>query len=140
MERAWRWGRRNPSIAALLFTAMALVGLASGGGTWFLQQRARHNAELRSDVSTAVAQAMNLREGFHFKEARALLEEARQRVEPAAPDNLRRQVHQEVADLELVENLDKARLLAASPVEGRLGIAGAQSPHAELLYEQTFAK
>src|SRR5271168_4902470 len=31
-ERSWRWGRRNPTAAALLITAVALVGLAIGGG------------------------------------------------------------------------------------------------------------
>src|SRR5262249_51304194 len=36
-ERTWRWGRRNPVAAALVATAVALVGLASGGGVWFVQ-------------------------------------------------------------------------------------------------------
>jgi tetratricopeptide (TPR) repeat protein len=43
-------------------------------------------------------------------------------------------------DLELAENLDKARLRAAAPVEGRFGIAGAESLYADSLYEQTLAK
>src|SRR5438270_182208 len=79
--RLWRWGRRNPTMAALLLTALALVALASGGGTWLLQQRSQHNRELRSEIGTAVTQAVSLRSGFHFNEARALLEEARQRLE-----------------------------------------------------------
>src|SRR3954469_6602232 len=43
-ERFWRWGRRNPTGAALLVTALALVGLASGGGVWLVQQRAEARA------------------------------------------------------------------------------------------------
>src|SRR5262245_17510045 len=39
-ERSWRWGRRNPAAAALLLTAVALVGFASGGGVWLVRQRA----------------------------------------------------------------------------------------------------
>jgi serine/threonine-protein kinase len=35
--RFWRWGRRNPTAAALLTTALVLVGLASGGGMWLVQ-------------------------------------------------------------------------------------------------------
>ena len=50
-ERSWRWCRRNPTVAALLVTALALVGLASGGGVWLVQQR----AELRNEVVTTVA-------------------------------------------------------------------------------------
>ena len=49
-ERSWRWGRRNPTAAALLVTALALVGLASGGGVWLVQQRAERRAELRGEV------------------------------------------------------------------------------------------
>jgi tetratricopeptide (TPR) repeat protein len=134
--RVLRWTRRHPTGAALVATALALVGLAGGGGVWLVQQR----AELRSEVGTAVAQAVSLRKRFHFREARALLEEARQRLGPARPDDLRRQVDQERADLDLAENLDTARLRAATPVEGRFEIAGAGSLYAESLYEETFSK
>ena len=140
-ERFWRWGRRNPTGAALLVTALALVGLASGGGVWLVQQRAeaggaaRRDRELHNEVGTAVAQAVSLRQGFHFHEARELLEQARQRLGPAGPDDLRRQVDQARADLELVEDLDRARLQAATPVEGKFEPAGA-----EPLYEKAWAK
>ena len=50
--------------------------------------------ELRNEVVTTVAQAVSLRQGFHFHEARELLEQVRQRLEPAGPDDLRRQVDQ----------------------------------------------
>ena len=43
--RSWRWGRRNPTAAALVVTALALVGLAIGGGVWLVQQRAERRAE-----------------------------------------------------------------------------------------------
>src|SRR6266478_2088664 len=54
-ERLWRWTRRNPMAAALLAMALSLVGLASGGGVWLVQQQARRDGELRRDVGTAVA-------------------------------------------------------------------------------------
>jgi tetratricopeptide (TPR) repeat protein len=141
-ERSWRWCRRNPTAAALLATALVLVGLASGGGVWLVQQRAerraevaRHDAELRNDVGTAVAQAVGFRQGFHFRQARALLEQAGQRLEPAGPDDLRRQVEQASAELDLAEHLDAARLHAATIVEGRADYAGA-----ERLYAAAFAE
>jgi serine/threonine-protein kinase len=91
-ERSWRWCRRKPTAAALVAMALALVGLVSGGGVWLVQQRARHDGELRNEVGTTVAQAVSLRKGFHFPEARELLEQARQRLEPAGPADLRRLV------------------------------------------------
>jgi serine/threonine-protein kinase len=135
VERSWRWALRNPTSAALLATALALVGLASGGGVWFVQQRARHNAEMHNDVGTAVAQAASLRKGFHFREARELLEQARLRLEPAGPDDLRRQVEQAQADLKLAKRLDAARIEAATLMGGTDGLAVA-----EPLYASAFAE
>jgi serine/threonine-protein kinase len=134
-ERSWRWCWRNPTAAALLATALALFGLASGGGVWLVQQRAQRDGELRSDVSIAVAQAASLRKGFRFREARELLEQAQQRLELAGPDDLRRRVHQGRVDLDLAEHLDAARFLGATPVQGKFDPAGA-----EPLYASAFAE
>jgi serine/threonine-protein kinase len=141
-ERSWRWVRRNPTAAALLATALALVGLASGGGVWLVQQQAerraeaiRHADELRNDVHTAVTQAASLRQGFHFREARALLEQVRERLEPAGPDDLRGQVNQAWAELVLAEKLDKARLRAATLVDALYDYKGAQRLYAEAFAE-----
>jgi tetratricopeptide (TPR) repeat protein len=130
-ERSWRWCRRNPMVAALLVTALALVGLASGGLVWLVQQR----AELRNEVITTVAQAVSLRQRSHFHEARQLLEQARQRVERSGPDDLRRQVDQARADMDLAQRLDDARTRAASLVDGIFDPAGA-----EPLYSSAFAE
>src|SRR5437879_4892919 len=43
--RLWRWGRRKPAAAALVVTALALVGLALGGGLWLERQQADRRAE-----------------------------------------------------------------------------------------------
>jgi eukaryotic-like serine/threonine-protein kinase len=140
-ERLWRWGRRNPTAAALLLTALALVGLASGGGVWQLQQRAerrvevaRLDADLRNEISTGVTQTASLRKGFHFHEARDLLERARQRLEPVGPDDLRRQVEQAQADLKRAERLDDVRIKVAlaAGIEGLAAV--------EPLYESAFAE
>src|SRR5260221_4707725 len=76
-ERLWRWGRRNPMVAGLLATALALVGLASGGAVWLVQQRARPDAEMRKDLGTARAQAVRLPERVHLHHAREPPETAR---------------------------------------------------------------
>ena len=131
-ERSWRWCRRNPTVAALLITALALVGLASGGAVWLVRQR----AELRNEVVTTVAQAVHLREGFHFHEARELLEQVRPRVDRARSKDLRRQVSQATADTILAQRLDDARAQAATLVNAD----GLHDPAtAEPLYLSAFA-
>jgi tetratricopeptide (TPR) repeat protein len=134
-ERSWRWVRRNPMGAALLVMVFALVGLAGGGGVWLVRQQAWHDTELRSDVATAVTQAASLRQGFHFREARALLEQVRERLEPAGPDDLRLHVNQAPADLDLAEKLDKARLRAATLVDALYDYKGAERLYATALAE-----
>jgi tetratricopeptide (TPR) repeat protein/tRNA A-37 threonylcarbamoyl transferase component Bud32 len=135
LERTLRWALRNPTGAALVATALALIGLASGGGVWFVRQRAERRSELRTEVGTTVVQAGSFSKRFHFREAWELLEQAQQRLQPAGPEDLRRRVDRAQADLELAENLDTARLRAATPVEGRFTPFGAGH-----LYEETFAK
>jgi serine/threonine-protein kinase len=131
--RFWRFCRRNPMAAALAATALALIALAIGGGTWLMQRRAERQAQLRSGVGTAVAQAESLRKRFHFQEARELLEQARQLLGPTEPEDLRRQLDPARDALELAESLDRARLGAAILVDGRFVPA-----RAETLYEAAF--
>ncbi len=130
VERSWRWGRRNPLVAALVVTALALIGLASGGGVWLVRQR----AELRNEVVTTVDQAVSLRKAFHFHEARQLLDQVRQRVERAGPDDLRRQVDRARADVILAQRLDDARTHGAKVVVGLFDLSAA-----EPLYRSAFA-
>jgi tetratricopeptide (TPR) repeat protein len=133
-ERAWRWGRRNPTAAALLLTALAFVAIASGGGTWLVQQQNRRNTELRNEIGTDVTEAVSLRRGLHFRAAGELLDQAGQQLGPAGPVDLRRLVDQGRAELYLAQRLDAARIQAAT-------LAGKTSSLAvaEPLYESAFA-
>jgi serine/threonine-protein kinase len=141
-EQAWRWCRRNPTMAALLAALMALLLLASGGGVWLVQQHAERRVEaarreeaLRKDVNTALAQSAGFRDRLYFREARELQEQAGRRLESAGPDDLQRRLDQAQVDLDLAEQLDAAWLRAATYVEGKFDIAGA-----ERLYAAAFAK
>src|SRR6185295_11780535 len=75
IERAWRWTQRRPTAAALVITAVALIVLSVGGGGWMWRQQTEREAELRTQVDTGIAQAVSLREQFHFDEAHALLKQ-----------------------------------------------------------------
>ena len=140
--RSWRWCRRNPATAALAAIAVVLFASATGAGFWLEKQRTEHRAEarrrdteLRREVGTEIAQAASLREGFHFREARKLLEQARQRLGLTGPGDLRRQTDQAWADVDIAQRLDNARAQAATLVGGRFDPSGA-----EPLYASAFAE
>jgi serine/threonine protein kinase len=149
-EQAWRWCRRNPTGAALAAALLALLLVATGGAVWLEQQQAARRAEarrqeeiLRTEVGTVLAQAVSFRQGFHFRQARELLGQARQRLEPAGSGELRRQVDQALIDLDLAEHLDDARLRAGILAAWEAGIlsAGQTDPAgAERLYAAAFAE
>ena len=130
-ERLRKWVRRHPAYAGLVAAAVLLAA----AGLWLFQQRAQRRAELRNQVGTALALAEDLRNGFHFHEARELLGNARQQVNLAGPADLRVLVNQAWDNLLMAENLDAARLRAFTLVMGRVDPAGA-----EPLYEKTFAQ
>jgi hypothetical protein len=114
-----------------------VVGSVIGGGLWLEKQRTerrmmeavRHDAEPRNEVGTAVAQAVSFRNGFHFSEARALLEQARDPLGPAG-----RQLEHARADLDLAERLEQAR-------GGTLALSGGRydPSEAEDLYSAALA-
>jgi serine/threonine-protein kinase len=135
LERGLRWARRNPTAAALVATALALIGLTFGGGICLAQLRAERQTEWRTGVSRAVEQAGMLRAEFHFEQARQMLQEVRRRLEQGGPADLRQSVDQALADLALVEKLDTARLQTATPVEGKFGPGGPESIYESGLVE-----
>ena len=115
--RLWRWARRNPAAAALVATALALVGLAVGGGFWLQRQQAERRAETarregrQSKAAEAVLeQAADLEKHGRWPEARAVLEGAPSLVDTPALADLRERVGQALADARMVTELEEIRL------------------------------
>ena len=134
-ERSWRWCRRNPTAAALVVTALALVGLAVGGGFWLERQQAERRAETarregrQSKAAEAVLeQAADLQKQGRWPEARAVLEGAPSLVDTPALADLRERVGQALADARMVTELEEIRL---SLLEGR-------APSGNPLYAEAF--
>ena len=125
-ERSWRWGRRNPTAAALVATALALVGLAVGGGFWLERQQAERREETarregrQSKAAEAVLeQAAALQKQGRWPEARAVLEGAPSLVDTPALADLRQRVGQALADARMVTELEEIRLRL---LEGRAAL------------------
>jgi serine/threonine-protein kinase len=136
--RAERRARRlTVGLAAAL---LAVVLSLTVGGLWFQRQQAeaaRQAEALRREVGTALAQAIHLRQGAHYTEGHALLEQAQQRLGSDGPADLREQVEQALADTRLARRLDETRQLAFSVWGGRKrgDFAGIEKEYAAALAE-----
>ncbi len=110
VERSLRWARRKPTMAALVATALALVGLAIGGGLFLERQQAARQGGAQEAVEAALAQVPGLRRQGHWAEALALLTQVRSRLDEAGSDDLARRLTRAEADLELAAALEQIRL------------------------------
>ena len=117
VERFWRWCRRNPAAAALVATALALVGLAVGGGFWLERQQAERREETArregrqsKAAEAALEQAAALQKQGRWPEARAVLEGAPSLVDTPALVGIRERVGQALADARIVTELEEIRL------------------------------
>ncbi|HEV3345318.1 MAG TPA: tetratricopeptide repeat protein [Pirellulales bacterium] len=110
VERALRWARRKPTTAALVATALALVGLTIGGGLLLERQQAARQGRAQEAVEAALAQVPSLRQQGRWAEALALLTHVRSRLDEAGSDDLARRLTRTEADLELAAALEQIRL------------------------------
>ena len=136
--RLWRWSRRNPAAAALVATAVALVGVAVGAGFWLERQHAdAREAEARQTdaAEAALEHADDLRKLGHWPEARATLAGAPNLLGNSVPARLRERLYRARADADMVVLLEDVRLRLS---EGRV-VQGRASPTADRLYSEAFA-
>jgi serine/threonine protein kinase/Tfp pilus assembly protein PilF len=138
LEKAWRWGRRNPTAAALLAALLTLVALAVTGGVWWQRQqgeRREREARARQGVEAALEQAAGLRLDDRWPEANAVLQQAQGRLddaalEGAAADDLRRRLGQARAELELAVRLEEIWLERSTISDGKPNLAAADRAYA----------
>jgi serine/threonine-protein kinase len=129
--RLWRWCRRNPAAAALIATALALVGLVLAGARSLEMRRAERRAEMARQeeaVRAALEKTAILEEEGRWPEARAVLEGAQRLLADSTAIDLVERVNQALVDADAVAELEQIRL--------RLSGATPLSP--EKLYADAF--
>jgi hypothetical protein len=133
--RLRKFARRNRgglAVAALVLFLLVLLG--SGVGS-VVRVRAAREAGLREAVTAALDKVTDLRQQARWGEARAVLEQVRQRLGPSGAGDLRRQVGQSEADLALVDWLEAARLKASMMAGTRVDTASAVREYAAAFRE-----
>jgi serine/threonine-protein kinase len=130
-------GERTRRRLAVGLAAAFLAVVALGGGTLLLIQhqkaeRDREQARRQQAAESALARAADLTQQGRWAAALAVLEPAQQRLDES-DGPVSREVRQAVADLKLVERLEKIRLQAATGARGSFARA-----RADRAYESEF--
>jgi serine/threonine-protein kinase len=134
--------KRRRLTLALAASVLLAMSLAGGGGLWYQQQvaaqreeAARLEAKLREAVRASLDKVADLRQSARWGEARAVLEQVRQRLGPSGAEDLRHEVAQAEKDLTLVDRLDAARLKKSVWVGSHFDRASAIREYAAALRE-----
>jgi tetratricopeptide (TPR) repeat protein len=133
--RLRKFARRNKgalAVAALVLFFLALLGSGLG---WVVRDRSARQAQSREAVKAALDKVADLRQRARWGEAKAVLEQVRQRLGPSGAEDLRRRVEQAEADLALVDRLDAARMKASVLAGNRFDTAAAAREYAAAFRE-----
>jgi tetratricopeptide (TPR) repeat protein len=119
-ERAWRWMRwHKPLVGGAAALLAALLVLSAGLG-WVLRDREARRTETERAVNAALKEAARYQQEGRVPEALAAARQAAWLVDRGVADEaLRQRVEARRADLEMLADLEEARLqLAATTEEG----------------------
>jgi serine/threonine-protein kinase len=134
--------KRRRLTAALAAAVLALVAGGSLSGLYWQQQvaaRTLQEAGLCRDAATALEKASVLQDKARWAEARLVLEQARERLGTAGPEDLRHRLGQALSDLTLVTRLDDIRQKRVNLVEGKLDYRPADQAYAAVFREAGLA-
>jgi serine/threonine-protein kinase len=105
-ERAGKWVRRRPTVAALL-GAIVLFSIALiSGALWLTVTQAQRRHAVEGDLR----EVTDLQKQARWTEARSVLQRAEARLNGGGADDLRQRLSQARSDLDLVIELDRIHL------------------------------
>jgi serine/threonine-protein kinase len=137
VQRARRWARRHRAVvgAAVVCLLVTLAVLAGSAG-WVLRDQAARRAETECEASAALEEAAKWQREGRLPEALAAARRAAWVVEAgSASSAFRQRVQARRADLELVVELEEARLEGTAVKEGHF-----DTELADRLYAEAFQK
>ncbi len=128
VERAVRWARRKPALAAAYGLLAAVLVLSGGGALWYELDRDARNAKAERDKEAAERQrqltekavradlreAARLREQGAWAKAKAVVEHAQGQLAAGGAPDLAKEVQQASADLKVVAALEEVQVAEAA--------------------------
>ena len=115
IERAGKWVRRRPALAAVVIGGMFILAGLVGGAFWLVSDRAATIRAVENDLQDVA----RLQKQWSWPEAAAALERAKVRLRNRPAADLRRRLGDAARDLELVSRLDSIGLNRVALVEAR---------------------
>ena len=110
VERAVRWVRRRPALAAALASGVLLASALVVTVVWWHGQRTALEATAVAYAEADLSESERLRDRGEFKASAAVLQRAKDRLREFVPPELRDRLSTAFDNLELVTRLDAIRL------------------------------
>jgi serine/threonine-protein kinase len=118
-ERLWRWARRHRLAVGAAACVVLMLTVLAGSAGWVLGDRATRKKETAREANAALADAAQRQDEGRVPEALAAARRAAWLVDTGVADAaLRQRVQARRADLELVADLEDARLQVSAVKEG----------------------
>jgi eukaryotic-like serine/threonine-protein kinase len=129
LERAARWARRWPALAAAIFSGVLLALALVGTFVWWHGQQTALRATAIAYAEADLRESERLRDKGDFATSAAVLQRAKDRLREFVPPELHNRLQAALNNLELVIRLDAIRLeraLMGSPADliGVLALPG----------------
>jgi tetratricopeptide (TPR) repeat protein len=120
VRRLRKWGRRHPAVVAAAATALTVaIAVASGGVGWLVNDRATRAEKTANAISTALQESADWQQRRRVPEALSAAQRAQAALLGGHADAaVRRRVEARVNDLELLAQLEEARLEATAVKDG----------------------
>jgi serine/threonine protein kinase/Tfp pilus assembly protein PilF len=137
LARIRKWGRRHqPVVATAALGLLAAVAVLAGAVGWVVHDRTARQREAERAVKVAMQDAQGLLQQGRWPEALA----AARRAEGLAAGGvglaeLQKQMHDLLADLEMVKTLEEIRLIQAAVKYGHFDLAGADAAYGKAFRE-----
>jgi serine/threonine-protein kinase len=134
--RATEERRRRRVQLALAGALLGLLTVGAGSALYVQHLRARRVFEQTVGVETARDQAADLRRQERWKEARLVLEREIDQLDEGSAPELRRLLEKDLADIDLVQQLDTIRLRPVAQFQDRLDYSLVDRAYRELFRQR----
>jgi serine/threonine protein kinase len=133
--RLRKFARRNRAGLVLAGLILFFIVVLGGGAGWVFRDRAAQRAQIGTDIDRALRDAQVLQQQQRWPEALALVKHAQALLTSGGDEDLRQQVHDRVADLEMMVKVEDARLRWSAVKDNDFDFEASEAAYAQAFRE-----